>query len=241
MTVTLPLAAVALVLLWNRPTNPSRLALLAKDQTSPHSQQQRATAIRLATPALFVLGAWLVGMSMLTSVAAAGAIGVGLEARRRSRSNELLLARAEALPEVVELVTLGLGAGGTVMLGLELVESVGPAPVRSAVGAAIRRSRSGERRRVALQQLVVDLGPSYQPFVDILISGERNGAALGDVLDRLGAEATAAKTRQAQERARRTPVKLLAPLVLCGLPAVLIGTVVPLVFLALQSVELPVR
>jgi hypothetical protein len=55
------------------------------------------------------------------------------------------------------------------------------------------------------------------------------------LLTRLGAEARSARRIQAEIRARRLPVQLLFPLVVCSLPALLVGAVLPLLLLSFRS------
>ena len=70
--------------------------------------------------------------------------------------------------------------------------------------------------------------PPARPLVDVLLASERYGVPLGDGLDRVAREARLERRRRAEERARRVPVLLLFPLVLCVLPAFGLLTVVPL-------------
>ena len=54
-------------------------------------------------------------------------------------------------------------------------------------------------------------------------------------LERAGLELRLARRRRAEEAARRLPVRLLAPLLTCVLPAFVLLTVVPLLVAALRS------
>ena len=62
----------------------------------------------------------------------------------------------------------------------------------------------------------------------MLVASERYGVPLTEGLDRVAREARLERRRRAEERARRLPVLLLFPLVLCVLPAFGLLTVVPL-------------
>ncbi|MDP9387533.1 MAG: hypothetical protein M3Q48_06280, partial [Actinomycetota bacterium] len=57
-------------------------------------------------------------------------------------------------------------------------------------------------------------------------------------LERLAAEVRRQRLRQAEEAARRVPVLLLFPLVLCVLPAFALLTVAPLIAGALRELRL---
>ncbi len=67
----------------------------------------------------------------------------------------------------------------------------------------------------------------------LVIQGD--GDPLVPVLDRLSVEARMVRRRQAEEAARRLPVQLLFPLVLCVLPAFVLLAVVPLLLAAVPQ------
>jgi tight adherence protein C len=83
-----------------------------------------------------------------------------------------------------------------------------------------------------------ELGEPVRPLVRALTSSERYGVPLRDALDRLAVEVRLDRRRRAEEAARRVPVKLLFPLVLCVLPAFALLTVVPLLVGAFRSLRL---
>ena len=77
-----------------------------------------------------------------------------------------------------------------------------------------------------------------RPLVSVLLASERYGTPLLPALDRVAVDARARRRVAADEAARRVPVKLLFPLVLCILPAFALLTVVPLLAGALRSLRL---
>jgi pilus assembly protein TadC len=60
---------------------------------------------------------------------------------------------------------------------------------------------------------------------------------LAPLLERLAADARQMRRRRFDERARRLPVRLAVPLVLCTLPSFALLTVVPLLLAALTSLH----
>lgn len=138
-----------------------------------------------------------------------------------------------AVPDVLEIVALALGSGFDLVGTLETVRECGPPPTTELIDRTVADLRAGASRRDALIALVDNSAGAFGPMVEVLLAAEREGAPVAMVLDRLAVEATARRRAIAEERARRTPVLLLAPLVLCSLPAVLLGTIVPLVVLTL--------
>jgi tight adherence protein C len=98
---------------------------------------------------------------------------------------------------------------------------------------------SGARLADALDR-VPDLVKSdaVRPLLRTLTDAERYGSALGPSLERLADEARRARQRRAEEAARKLPVKLLFPLVVCILPAFGLLTVAPLIAGGLRALRL---
>jgi tight adherence protein C len=141
---------------------------------------------------------------------------------------------ADALADVLELVHIAMASGTTIVGGLDLVADRGPVVVREAMGQLLDRHRTGEPLAVVLRSMTTTIGPAYQTLALVLIQSDREGSPLVALLQRLADEARAARRRQSEERLRRLPVQLLFPLVLCALPAVVIGAVVPLVISSMR-------
>jgi pilus assembly protein TadC len=140
---------------------------------------------------------------------------------------------AAAVPETLEIVTLAISAGMMIEETFQLVVDCGPTAVVEAFGGALARLRAGSTRREVLTGIAISAGAGFAPMAQVLLAAERDGAPIALLLDRLAEEASVAHRHAAQERAGRVPVLLLAPLVVCSLPAVLIGTVVPFVIVTL--------
>lgn len=141
----------------------------------------------------------------------------------------------EALPASLDLCAVVLGSGGSITDAVEALARVGSVSVRDAAAAALARSSAGAGLDQSLRWLQAELGPSFQPLTGALRLGHEHGGSIGVLLARLAAEATSARRRLGEERARRLPVSLLAPLIVCSLPAVLLGAVVPLAIVALRD------
>lgn len=177
----------------------------------------------------------------MTAVAAVvvALIGAGAWWRARSRSTAARhQARAlDALPPSLELCQVVLGSGGTLADCLRVLARHGPEPVRSAAAEGVAAAGRGAQLDVALELARDRLGLGFQPLIGTLLLGCRQGGSVGALLTRLSAEAAASRRRQADLRARRLPVLLLLPLVGFALPAVLIGTVAPLVLVGLRHLD----
>jgi len=165
---------------------------------------------------------------------------VGASGFQRRRS---LRCRADGLvaelPEAIELLFLAVGSGLTVRLALLAVGPRLNGETGTAFADACHALETGERTADAIERLSIRLGDGGRPLVFALLDAERYGAPLGPALERLADDARAHRRRQAEERARRVPVKLLFPLVFCVLPAFVVLTVVPILFSTVDRLTLP--
>ena len=139
------------------------------------------------------------------------------------------------LPDVVELLILAAQAGLTVALAIDAVGESLDGVVAAGLREVTRRRASGESTAQALAWLLEQLGDEVRPLVTVLSHAERYGSPLVGPLERLAVEARDARRRRAEAAARRAPVLLVFPLVLCCLPAFALLTVVPLLLAALGS------
>jgi len=153
--------------------------------------------------------------------------------RRRARA-----ASHDQLADVVDLFALAVGAGCNLRLALDAVASRAPPEWVAPLAEVLARIGSGAAAADALEALLASTGEHARPLVTLLVTSERYGTALLPALERLAADERLERRRRAEERARRVPVKLLFPLVLCVLPAFGALTVVPLLAGALGSLRL---
>ncbi len=161
---------------------------------------------------------------------------VSLIARRRARRAASESARE--LADVIDLFSLAVASGLNLRLALVAVASRAPPAWSSPLFGVVRRIEHGIGVADALDDLPDKTGEHAHPLVSVLVASERYGTALLPALDRLASEARFEQRRHAEEAARRVPVKLLFPLVLCILPAFGALTVAPLLAGALGSLRL---
>lgn len=184
------------------------------------------TAIAVGAAAVFA--ACLLPFGPLVAVAGglAGSTWPRLFARRASKARRVAL--VNDLPEVVDLLALALGAGLNVPLAVDAVGRRGTGPLAAEMALAAEATRRGQRVADALDEIAARCGDQVRPLTSLLASGERYGVPLGESLDRLAFDVRGARRRQAEEVARRLPVKMLFPLVVCILPAFALLTLGPL-------------
>lgn len=155
-------------------------------------------------------------------------------ARRRARLETAAL--DDALPDAVDLFSLAVGAGLTVPLALPIVAKRAPPPLGPALAAADRRRSLGEPLVDALGAVLPEQ-ESVRPLVAVLVASLRDGAPLAEPLARLADDLRQDRQRAAEARARRVPVQMLFPLVLCTLPAFVLVTIVPVLAGALRGLR----
>ena len=150
---------------------------------------------------------------------------------RRARA-----AATDALPDVIELVIIGVRAGLTPAAAVEMAAAHTRPELATLLAEVIHHMHRGRRLADALDELPAWLGQHAAYFTDALITADRYGLPLGPVLDQLGADVRADRSRQAQQQARTLPVKLAFPLVICTLPSFVLLAIAPAVLGAISTI-----
>jgi tight adherence protein C len=236
---------------WHRPSPARVRALVPEPERRPASQLPgaagraiRHTAGRPADPVADLRLGWSVLLGVVAAIVSPPLgllVGVGrwgwplLRARQEQR--QAAEAVVASLPDLIDLLAVAVGAGLTVPLALAAVGPRLTGPLGSAVAEVQRRTSLGVPRTEALESLCQEVGEVARPLVAALQGAERYGTPLAPALERLAAEARLRRRRLAEAAARRTPVRLLFPLVLCTLPAFALLTVVPLLAGSLSSLR----
>ncbi len=191
----------------------------------------RPRAIRRGLPGLAVRGP-------LRLPRAAQLVELRVRVRTRRRRRRAVATSARELADVVDLFTLAIGSGLNLRLAVVAVASRAPPSWADPLTGVVARIERGIGVADAFDQLPAMTGEHVHPLVSALVSSERYGTPLLPALERLAGEARLDRRRRAEEAARRVPVKLLFPLVLCILPAFGALTVAPLLAGALGSLSL---
>jgi type II secretion system (T2SS) protein F len=144
--------------------------------------------------------------------------------RARRRDDDI----ARELAAVVDLVGVGVAAGCTPYLAVEIGARWAPPLLRRALDDVVRACALGQSFDDALRELGVRM-PSARALTDTLRTSARLGAPVAPALGHLAADVRADLRRRAEARARTVPVRLCFPLVGCILPAFALLTVVPVV------------
>lgn len=166
----------------------------------------------------------------------AGTAGSPVTARLRSAIGRLphrpSSQLADDLPDAVELMVVAAASGCNVRHAVEAAARHHRGPAADVVGAALTEVALGERLGEALEAVLGDLAAAdadaVRPLVAVLVDCDRYGTPVAPALQRLSNDLRLHRQRRAEAKARRIPVRLLLPLVLCVLPSFGLLTVAPL-------------
>ena len=171
-----------------------------------------------------VAAALAAGGSVLPDVLAARAA----DARRR-RS-------VAAVPDLVDLVALGVTAGLSPRAALDRAASTAPSPLREELRRVRDHVDLGGAWPAALAELADRLhGPDLRRLAATLERSSRLGAPVLRSLVGFARDVRARDLARREERARRAPVLMLFPLVFCILPAFVVAAIVPAVLVATRG------
>ena len=136
---------------------------------------------------------------------------------------------------MLELLAVHIAAGDRPADAVARLDGWAPSIFEDLVSETAQRLREGERLGEAMENWRVVLGPDAAGVVDVLVMADRDGGALNAVLAQLAVEVRAQRRRDREAEARRLPVRLAAPLVVCVLPSFVLLGLVPLIAAALSS------
>ncbi len=175
----------------------------------------------------------LPGVALVVVAVALGIAGPLIWLRRRARARQTAIWKS--LADAFDLVTVSVEAGLGLDAALRQVSQKLRGPLADEIGQMLREVGMGRPRREALEDLAerTDI-PEVTTFVNAVIQAEQLGTSLGRVLRAQAMTLRVRRRQRAEEMARKAPVKLVFPLVLCIMPSFFIVTIGP-VFVRLVS------
>ena len=119
--------------------------------------------------------------------------------------------------------------------GLQLASRSIEGPLGQELRLALREQSLGLTPEEALRNLShrVD-SPATRAFTQALVQGESLGVSIGTILRDLASDMRKRRRQSAEERAQKTPTKILFPLIALILPAMFIVTLGPVMMEALD-------
>lgn len=132
------------------------------------------------------------------------------------------------VPELVDLLVTTVEGGVGFAAGLQLASRSIQGPLGLELRLALREQSLGLTPEEALRNLShrVD-SPATRAFTQALVQGESLGVSIGTILRDLAADMRKRRRQSAEERAQKTPTKILFPLIALILPAMFIVTLGP--------------
>ena len=159
--------------------------------------------------------------------------------RRRSRTLRQGADASDAvvtMPDAVDLLRVAADAGLPPIVAVDAVAERAPPPWNLALAAVAAQVQRGRLFADAVTELGTACGDPGRRLA-VVLRGAGDGADLALGLDRLAIDARDLRRRRTEEHARRVPVRLLAPLVLCALPAFVLLALAPLVAGAFEALQ----
>lgn len=144
---------------------------------------------------------------------------------------------ARSLSDSLDLLAISVEAGAGFDGALARVAECIEGPLGDEYGRALDEMALGLSRREALLRLKerIDL-PELSSFVLAVVQADAMGAAMSGILRIQAQEMRAKRRRTARERAAKTPVKILFPLVFGIFPAMLVVILGPAVIRILEMI-----
>lgn len=147
------------------------------------------------------------------------------------RTQEILL----TLPDALDLLNLCVESGLSLQAGLSRVAATQSGPVAAEFGRVLREMQLGLSRAEAFEGLARRTRQEdLRRFVAAVLQVDRLGIPVASVLREQARDMRAKRHSRARELAQKVPVKILAPLMVCLLPALFIIILGPAVITALD-------
>lgn len=169
------------------------------------------------------------------------AVGIALLAWPRiahiMRQRRHRAATEAALPDAIEMLVLVVRAGMTPHQAVSMLTERAPLPIRPAFVEVDRRRARGATLADSLRALPEIVGSTANVVADTLAMAERYGTPIGDALEQLSVDVRERRVRHAEAQARKLPIRMSFPLVICTLPSFVLIAIVPAVLGALSSLD----
>lgn len=134
------------------------------------------------------------------------------------------------VPELVDLLVTTVEGGVAFGGGLQLASRNIEGPLGQELRLVLREQSLGLTPEEALRNLSVRVdSPATRAFTQALVQGESLGVSIGQILRDLAGDMRKRRRSAAEERAQKTPTKILFPLIALILPALFIVTLGPAV------------
>jgi tight adherence protein C len=168
---------------------------------------------------------------------AVGWIGPGFVVQRRADSR--LYKIDYAMPELIDLLVVGVEAGLSLAAALQLAGEQLKGPLGEELHIVLQEQRMGLTAVQALENMLGRVPtPAVEAFIRAMMQGQVLGVSIGQILRSLALEMRKRRRAQVEQQAQKAPVKMLFPLVFLIFPAlfvVILGPAVASIFHAIGA------
>ena len=171
-------------------------------------------------------GPHLLGMFWIPFLGYAGymAPGTWLDGRVSKRQEAI----RRDLADMIDLLTISVEAGLAFDAALLHARRAMHGPLSEEVGRMLHEMQLGARRMDAMRSLSARTNVNeLRSFVLAMVQADVFGVSIANVLRAQSQELRTKRRQRAEEKAMKTPVKLLFPMICCILPALLVVIVGP--------------
>lgn len=132
------------------------------------------------------------------------------------------------LPDVIDLIVVSVEAGQGFAQAMRTAAERTPGALGSELRLTLQEQQFGLPMDRSLENLNARADtPNMRTFVRGVVQGERLGVSIGQIMRNIGHEMRMRRRASAEERAQKTSVKILFPLVFLILPALFIVLLAP--------------
>lgn len=187
----------------------------------------------LGGPFVFMFIRWVMDeqwpLSLIPVFAIVGYVypNIWLSGKISKRGDEVL----RAMPFIVDMLALSVEAGLDFMAAIQRVMEKAPmSPLVEEFETLIKETRIGSSRAEGLRQLgwrvnIIEINS----FCATLIAADSVGASIGPILKQLSAELRVKRSSRAEQLGATAATKILIPMIMFILPAVLVAIFAPMV------------
>lgn len=145
----------------------------------------------------------------------------------KKRSDEII----QGMPFIIDMLALSVEAGLDFMAAIQrIIEKAPPGPLVDEFETLIRETKIGASRSEGLRQLSWRINViEINSFCATLIAADSVGASIGPLLKQLSNDIRVKRTSRAEKLGATAATKILFPMILFILPAVIIAIFVPMI------------
>jgi tight adherence protein C len=134
------------------------------------------------------------------------------------------------LPHFVDQLSIALEAGMSFDAALTYLVDASKGPLTEEMKRVLTELRVGESRKTAIRSFAVRVGSDdAMAFANAVLASDQLGSPLGGILRDQASDLRHRRQMNAEERAQKTPVKMLLPMVIFILPVMFVIILAPAV------------